>query len=96
MLLKVVFCRAPYQLKPQIFPHGTKPNEVIMTLTLVLKRMRRSTFEIRQVKHEKNLIMREKVLHLEQSGILLISEELCHRLGKERKTGCSGQPLPSR
>ena len=57
-----------------------------MTLTLVLKRMRRSTFEIRQVKHEKNLIMREKVLHLEQSGILLISEELCHRLGKERKT----------
>ena len=96
VLLKVAFCRAPYQLKPQIFPHGTKANEVIMTLTLVLKRMRRSTFEIRQVKHEKNSVMREKVLLLEQSGILLISEELCQRLGKEGKTGCSGQPLPSR
>lgn len=69
MLHKVSFCRTPYQLKPQIFPHGTERNKVIMILTLVLKRMRRSTFEIKQVKHENNSVMREKVLRLEQSGI---------------------------
>ena len=57
VLLKVAFCRAPYQLKPQIFPHGTKANEVIMTLTLVLKRMRRS---------EMACLLREDFEELEQ------------------------------
>ena len=48
-----------------------------MTLTLVLKKMRRSTFEIRQIKHEKNSVRTEKVLRLEQSGISTDFREMC-------------------